>query len=416
MDLSEARIRGFLKLGYFLDATASHYPIDFSRIDRERYADVPEEELVRIGRKALRDSVSAGFTCQKTHVLPLSGGYDSRLILAELLEHTPARNIETYTYGVPHSYDYDIGAHIAKVAGTRHVPLPLGSFTYHFDDLLDFAARTRCQGAFLHCPPFWILDRLYAGATVWSGYVGDAVVGSHFHDPPSPTVAQAKCRYLANRAIVRSVNLHGCSDQEFLPYVSSGDINPDLLTWDEQVLFSEGVRKFTEPLVLVPGFDYRTPLINSPWMDLMLSVPNTLRLGQRLMLQMARAWFPRLFSLPSKATFGLPPSTPAARLRLRRHTDRLRKLLHQIQPKVSYPFLIANDFDEAFRSSPDWIEIARLSLSRLKKRGIVYWLDLDYLWASHQRRSRNLGDALMVLVCLEANLTSAAGTNVHSSP
>ena len=407
MDSTETRVRGFLKLGYFLDATEQRYPIDFSKIDRSRYLETSRGELIRIGTEKLQETFEELYDAQQDHVVPISGGYDSRLILGALLGFRDASKIETYTYGVPGSYDYELGSLIAKHVGTRHIPLPLNNFTYHRSALLEAARLTRLQSAFLYDPPWPLVQKLYGDAVLWSGYVGDAVAGSHLKTEPARTLEEARRRYLKNRALVRSTNLWQCDDEDLLPQIAGGDLPPDVLTWDEQVLFNEAVRKFTEPLVLVPGFNYRLPLINSPWMDFMFSVPDEHRRGETLMLDIARHAFPRLFNLPSKALFGMAPGASRTRLRVKRQLARARKLVHQFIPAVDYPFFIANDFEEGFRTSPDLVALAEDSLQRLDSRGVVPWLDLERLWSIHQRRIKNIGDALIVLVCLELNLAAS---------
>jgi hypothetical protein len=404
MDDSEIRIRGFLKFGYFLGPWQQRYPIDFSRIDRHRYRGLSEQELIRIGIEKLTETFEALVDPARDQVVPISGGLDSRLILGALLRQVGARRVETYTYGVPRSYDYEIGCLVGKLSGTRHMAFPLNQISYHEEELLDVARRTRCQGAFFYHPPLRPLERQYAGALFWSGYVGDAVAGSHLKPRPATTADEAKRRYLEHRALVRSTELHGCPDESFLPWIEGGEMDPTILTYDEQVLFAEAVPKFTEPLVLIPPFEYRTPLINTPWMNFMFSVPDVHRTGERLMIRIGQTAFPELFSVPAKNRLGLELTAPRPRVALQKQINRLTKLLHQFFPAVSHRYVLYNDFDEAIRTSPDLVRIVRDCLDRLGRRGIVPWLDIEALWKRHQRRLRNHGDALVVLASLELNL------------
>lgn len=407
MDYSEIRIRSFLKFGYFMGPFEHRYRLDFTRIDRTLYRNIPEPELIRIGAEKLRQTFSQLFVPHRDHVVPLSGGLDSRLVLAALLEFTEARKIQTYTYGVPGAYDYELGCRVAKHVGTVHVPMPLDNFVYNWDDLLDVAIRTRCQGAILHHPPaLRFLERFRAGL-IWSGYVGDATAGGHLPARPARTLAEARRRYMKNRAFVRSTKLHGCDDDVFLPYVSGGTMDPDVMSWDEQVLFAEAVPKFAEPLILFPPFEYRTPLINSPWSDFMFSVPNEFRLGELLMTRIGQTEFPAIFGLPTKNSAGLRLTAPPALQSAQRQLNRVRKLVHQVIPRIRYPYVLYNDFNEAMRTSSDLRAIARECLERLDRRGIVGWLNLDGLWKRHQWRLQNLGDALLVLTSLELVLSAS---------
>lgn len=60
-----------------------------------------------------------------THVLPLSGGLDSRTILGGLLNNIPAEEIVTVTFGTPDTWDFEIGRRVAHEAGTQHFTVDL---------------------------------------------------------------------------------------------------------------------------------------------------------------------------------------------------------------------------------------------------------------------------------------------------
>lgn len=408
MDISELRIESFLKLGYFIDYAGRRRPIDFSAVDKELYRDADQAALVTIGITKLRETFVSEFELGKDHVVPLSGGLDSRLILGALLEFTEASNLQTYTFGVPGSYDYELGCSVAKAIGTHHMAYPLSKIPYHEDDLLDFARRSDCQALlFLH-PPIWELDRRYNGALIWSGFVGDLVAGSFVRHNPSTTLDQAKRQYLRSRVYVRSTKLHRCTDEDFLPHVTSETVDPNVLTFDEQVLWGEGVRKFTEPLVLFTGPIYKTPLINTPWMDFLLSVPNAYRANEELMIEIARASFPTLFSLPSKNSLGRSPPISPHRFAVGRIENKVRKALHQFIPSVNYPHTMYNDFNEGIRNDKRLRELVLANIAALKERQLVHWINIDQLASRHMSRLRNHGDALLTLASLELVLRANA--------
>jgi hypothetical protein len=398
---SSISVESFLKLGYFIEYDAERRPIDFSRIERAQYVGVPRQELLRQGAAKLREAFAGLFESGREHVVPLSGGLDSRLLLCALLEHTPASNIHTYTYGIPGCYDYEIGSLVAKHAGTKHVTFPMNRVTYHRDDLLEVAKREDCQAVLFYNQPLREVERLYGGGIFWSGYVGDAVAGSYLFDPPARSLSDAKRAHLKHRTLVSSTKLHRVSDEELLPYMAGGRLSPDILTWDEQVLFDEAVAKFTVAHVLWKGFDYKTPLINTPWMDFMFAVPNPLRLDTKLMIDIGRTTYPGLFNLPSKNRIGHRFDTPEPVLRATFWLNRVRKLAHQFVPSVNWPNSQYNDFNEAIRTSADVRGLVRDGLDGLKRRGICDWVDFDGLWSRHQRRLRNHADALIVLASLE---------------
>jgi Asparagine synthase len=401
MDIREASINSFISFGYFLDYERDDFPIDFSKIDHAPYAALPEQELVRIGTEKLRESFRLQFETGRDHVVPLSGGLDSRLIVAALRELTEARNIQTVTFGVPGTYDYDIGVLVGKHAGTRQSALPVNCFSYHEDELLDRARRMHGQVIVFHCPPLWHFDRLFGKSLIWSGYVGDAVAGSHLREQPSATQDEAKRRYLARRRLIRSMRLDRASDDEFLPHLTTTNLPPSTLTHDEQLLFAEGVRKFTAPTVLLDGFQYRTPFINTPWMDFMFSVPAEYRLEERLLIKIGQSAFPDLFGLPTKMTYGAKLGSRPELALAKRVVNKARKAVRRYVPAINYGPILYDDFDERYRDSPGLIELARRNLADLAARGVVDWLDLNDIWRRHQSRRGNFADALNALVSLE---------------
>jgi hypothetical protein len=208
--------------------------------------------------------------------------------------------------------------------------------------------------------------------------------------------------------MVRSTRLHRCSDDDLLPFVSGGNLDPEQLTYDEQVLFAEAVRKFTAPHVLFEGFDYITPLINSPWMDFSFSVPNQYRLHEKLMIDTARLAFPKLFALPSKNSLGFSLGANPELLRGMALLNKARKLVHQFAPRlVDYPHILYNDYNEAIRKSPDVKGIVLDAIAALRRRGVADWVPFDGLIQRHMRRLRNHGDAMIVLASLELVLQAS---------
>jgi hypothetical protein len=388
-------------MGYFMDYPRVRKGIDYSGIDKRSFQAFPFDELVRVGAQKLRVSLDGLFESGKDNVVPLSGGLDSRLILSALLECTEPGNIHTYTYGIPGTYDYEIGRLVAQKAGTRHTSIPMNAMSWHEDELVEVAKREDCQAVLFYSQPLRQIERMFGGCVFWSGYVGDAVAGSHLHDPPSRSLDDAKRVYLRNRTFVRSVKLSRAEDEELLPLIAGGSLPPETLTWDEQVLFDEGVAKFTVAHAIWKDFEYQTPLINSPWMDFMFSVPNQHRLGQKLMIEIGRAAFPKLFNLPSKNRIGHTFDTPDIVVKTTFWLNRVRKVAHQFLPSVNYPPIQYDDFNEAIRNNPSLRKVVHDSIEDLRKRGTCDWVNPERIWRRHDRRLGNHGDALIALASLE---------------
>lgn len=88
-----------------------------------------QKQLIEYGVEELKKSFNECFENKEyencEHVVPLSGGLDSRAILAELLDRGLRKNIITVTFGTPGTLDYEIGAYVARKARVYHENIDL---------------------------------------------------------------------------------------------------------------------------------------------------------------------------------------------------------------------------------------------------------------------------------------------------
>jgi len=178
MDL--INLNSFLKLGWFLGFKNKKLKFNYSGIDKNKYKGMKQDELINLGVTKFRNAISSIFESNKSHVVPISGGLDSRAILAGLLEHTSADKIYTYTFGTPGTLDYEIGNKIAKIFGTKHTKFPLTEYNYNIDEMLDISKKVDFQTILFHHPPIRELENRYKDKFIWSGFMGDPSAGSHY--------------------------------------------------------------------------------------------------------------------------------------------------------------------------------------------------------------------------------------------
>jgi len=192
MFMNRCNLKSFLKLGYFLDYINKDIAIDVSNIDKQKYQNASETELIELGSRLWRESIASNFKTNQKHLVPISGGLDSRAVLAGLLEHTEAKNIYTYTFGTPSTLDYDIGNYVAKKLGTNHTSFDLTKHMYKQEELEDISKRIQHQTVLFHHWPVWEVDKLFDTCTQWSGFMGDPIAGSHLLTNPSKNIEEAK--------------------------------------------------------------------------------------------------------------------------------------------------------------------------------------------------------------------------------
>jgi hypothetical protein len=215
------------------------------------------------------------------------------------------------------------------------------------------------------------------------------VTGGHCPSRPSPDLEAAKKKYLDERCILTSVEIEG----DFAGFVSAA---PDVMMADERVRFAE-MGKVTAPHVLMRGFDYRMPFINSPMWEFFMSVPDEFRTGQNLYKEVLRTAWPKLFSLPLKSDIGW----------MRRIRDRAMRFGQDHIRAFDWPApKMTNymDLDMLLRNDINLMSIVHDQLMELKKRELVPWLDIDSLWARHLSRVANHADIIKMLFSLEINL------------
>ncbi len=367
-------------------------------------------QLVVAGRSIWKRAIESCLSQNKGEiVVPLSGGLDSRAILGGLLEYASPGEIHTYTFGVPGTYDYEIGNSVAAVAGTRHSTFDLNRYSYNCDNLLDISRRVEGRTALFQHAPVSLLEKEYGRTSFvfWSGFMGDPLAGSHLLKKDSANWDQARSHFVERNRFCRSMDLAppGFRASSCLPVVPPVDGGG--ACYDEQIDFAVRQQCYIKPLVLLRGYEYCTPFLHPDWVDFILNVPRYYRQGQYLYKEVLKAAYPKLFSLSTKNNFGLSLNTPRWRQGLRRNKLRVWVVAKRFFPWVDcrvLPSLNYIDFDRGLRERADLKAVVSESIQDLKKRQIADWIDTDAIWDRHQGRRGNHADALTLLASLEINL------------
>lgn len=397
------KLNSFLKLGYFIDYRNNAYQLDYSQIDRSKYRGCSVDELIDIGISCFKESINSEFETDQKHVVPLSGGMDSRAILAALLEHTSAENISTYTFGTPGTLDFEIGNKVATQAGTKHTSFALTDHHYTLDEMLAVSKSVDHQTVLFHNPPLNELKNRYRDSLFWSGYIGDAITGGHFHNNHTD-ILDAKKEYLHHFAYTKSINLINCDENDFLDHINYNWLDNKILSFEEQILYQERIQKLTAPHVLMKGFQYKTPFINNEFMDFMFSIDNKYRNEQYLYKKMLLKAFPGLFSIPLKNNLGLSASASDFKIMFQKAIRKSKKIANRFLPHFPDTEINYLDFNHSIREKRDFKTIIHGNISDLKKRGLIDWIDIESIWEKHINRRANHADALLVLASLEIHL------------
>lgn len=354
----------------------------------------------------LSRAVHAAITPGRTHYIPLSGGLDSRALLAAAIE--AGAEIETLTFGMPGAMDYEYGSRVARAVGCRHQTLNLHDHLPDTSALVD-AVRNGGQWTYTFDAYFNRLLTRQMGRepAVLHGFAGDPVAGAHYK-PQVPDDGRAVKAFVDSQRYSRALSLHRPEDEAAL-WLPAIDAVPEIpgLTVYERLDFSVRQVGAIQPIVIDPAADVRTPFTHPEWLALMFSAPAEWRKDSRLYEAALLKRWPELFKLPTKNHHGLGLDKPEFGRKL--HT-----LSRRVSGRVSRAFGRQSwlqrrghnyiDFAHAYREPGILRELARENLADLEARGVVPWLVPTQLLADHIDGGKNYERELQLLIGLEINL------------
>lgn len=402
--MNRLQIESYLRFGYDITFDDWRYEFDFSRINKLPYANKNLPELIQIGAQILMNSLQQLYENNEVVVVPTSGGVDSRVLLGFMLKHKESKDIKTYTFGVPNTYDFDIGNQITKYCNTNHMVFDLNKHNYSLDELIETSRCMSHQSPLFFHPPLFKLRELYADSTIWTGVNAGAVVGSFAKHSYTNNIDEAIDKFLKKDIFKKKIKLHTFDNTKFKTHVNRSTIDPQLLSLDEQITIKERSLKYLAPHVLLKGFNYKLPFINTPFMDFMFSVPNEYRIGKMLYRKIAEHLFPDLFQFPLECDYGLKSFYGKKIIRYKQLYVKMRQRMYEKQPRYCYylsPMINYFNLDEAFRSNSNLKKIIFEQLQDLKDRKIVDAKLIDQIWDNHQNYHQNLSTEINFLFSLE---------------
>jgi asparagine synthetase B (glutamine-hydrolysing) len=245
----------------------------------------------------------AHLSATESILLPLSGGYDSRLILAFLLEIVPADRIIAYTFGQQGTYDFKIGKKIAKKFGIRHFEFPLSINDYSHEDLKNACVDCNGQIAYTLEAPVSVFNKiLQHGKVILSGNLGNEVMGDRSHPVENATLTNREDIFL-----LESI----CKDRKIIDKVLDEQIINDsfyfhnneksTLSLTDRWIYINPNTKYTNYCVYKKrtDIDYISPFADSNVFNFMYSLPAKWRDYCVFYFDFFQNWFPEYASLPT---------------------------------------------------------------------------------------------------------------------
>jgi len=385
------------------------------RVENSALDKLTESELIDKGIEALKSAfrnVHAG-----RHIVPISGGLDSRAVLGGLIAAGRRDDIIGVTRGIPGNLDYEIGRLVSNACGIRHVSIDLSNVVLDTASLVQCVAREQHRGwVFDFYYNRLIPDRFGRDAIYWSGFMGDALSGKHLLRAERPSWNEAVSGFIQSNKVASTPSFSTFDVRSLFP--EEPLLENSYLGFDDQLDFALRQDTYIRNTVTVPGYDFRTPFLSSCWLEFILSVPRQYRYRQRLHRKILLKAFPQLFSLPTRDNCGLGLNARGLRAIKRRALRRLgrmkmvKAIIERIcaQAGASVPhnlkYMNYIDFDGGFRERKDLNELASENIGDLAKRGIINWIDIEELLEEHRKRTQNFGHLISLLVSIEIILKS----------
>lgn len=268
--------------------------------------------------------------------LMLSGGVDSRVLLAYLSKHAGGRPLNTFTWGIPGCND----AAYAR-ATARALDAPNAFYELRPDWLLHQAEEavriTDGLGNVVNLHALATLEpEAQAAQVIFKGFLGDAMMGfaqrpQHWADYDDATRIQAHLQVhrdqgvisfepAQHRQIFSDTFQREVGDAVLGEYKAGMDASGATLLADQRIYFDYTQRV---PRMTINGVEVvrsravvRLPFCDNDLIDLMLSVPPGYRYQRSLMRNAFIRAFPKLAQIPITDT-GLPLATCARDVTLR---------------------------------------------------------------------------------------------------
>lgn len=401
--MTENKINSFLKIGYCIDYNNTKYKVNFDNIDKLKYANATEHELKREGIDLFNKAISKKFDAKCKNVVPISGGLDSRAILGALLKHTEAKNIKTYTFGTPGTYDYEIGNLIAKKYGTIHTSIDLTKQEYCMEDLTEMSKRVNHQTVLFHHPPVKYLDDIIEDSTVWSGAIIDVLFGRHKHKLKSNEIEVAKENFLNENIYQKDIQLHN-NESNLLSSIDFDEEIASKIGYEHYLDIVNRQLKFIAPHVLADGYKYNVLFEDDELVSFALSLPEKYIEDQYLYKKMFLEEFSEIFMIPTKTNYGLSLNSNPYIVKLSKNILRSKLLVNRFVNIFQNPLINYIDFETGIRDRRDLNKIVYNNINDLKDRNIIDWIDIEKIWSEYINSKKNYAKALILLTSLEINL------------
>lgn len=336
------------------------------------------------------------------HVLPLSGGLDSRIILGGLLKNLPHSQIVATTYGIPGAWDFEIAKKIARKVGIYHETFDLTNEKWDLDNLVVAASHLKYPvNVYQHYVRRKINEYFGRECVYWTGFMGDALAGSYLPETPNVDKREAVKRFVntAPTPNYKDRLFQGALVDEMVDQCPWERLYNRKFTLDQQI--DMGVRQYSlhQPIVIVNNFDFKTPFLTASWGNFISNVPYKWLLGFYLYKRIIASCYPELAGFPVTSNAGMHLLATKYLVLIGKTIGRIQPYVVRRDPFRSHPRTNYINWAESLRHDGPLQETVYSTIQALKKRRIIAATEIDHWWTSHQNRD---GDYSLLLTNLSS--------------
>jgi len=357
-------------------------------------------------------------------LIPLSGGLDSRAILAAALKHTSKENIISFTFGTSDSLDFEIGRLVAGKAGVKNIELGVENK----DSGLQYKTSIEDIEGMIDSTPYSAImgyrEMKKYGDNILSGYIGDFVMGSHMfsemlhrngmNENQSENILNIFNIHesLFDLETIKNIFAHSFFDTNYNPY-SEGELisskNNNMANIFFNYFFENHVNKYSYFAVFKYKelFNYYCPFLDNDLIDFMCTISPEMRYNQKLYRTMLIKKYPELFELPTKNNLGLKLNSNKVYSFFKKcnffFKDEINKISTLILRRNLYSNKLKNyhDYDDLLRRNKEYKEYIRSMLSKVEKREYFNEDFIEIIWKLHMKGIKNYSIIFGLLVTFE---------------
>jgi hypothetical protein len=365
--LFQQQLNTYLSLGYLPRLDREAFPlswvkhIDGPKPDNGTLNSRTVSQYATRAAQELSDAICCNATTDS--IVPISGGLDSRLVLAVLSRQVKCHAV---TIGSPNTLDFELPKMVAKHAGVSHEFIDLGRINYQTSDIVRCAQKMSDATAILPTYFNLLIAEKYYDTSIQTGLLGDFIGGAYAIDSHA-NWDDAKSAFMRT-------TMHSSKDVENAD-IANMERELSALTFKEELVLRLRHTCTYRPHLFSGYENVLRPLLHRNLIRFFFSLPRSLR-GSSFYHRALYQISPKLMRLPSTSSLRgirrIMPNCTAVRVRgaqlLHGNAPALQKLLN---PLV-LPWTNTNYFNvnEVIRDNPSFSNFARENICDLQARNI----------------------------------------------